>query len=683
MALRREHLPVLIFLVATASVLSALGASAWFVLLDQGWLVVALLAAALGWGAWPAKWLGFVPQGLGRWGCVAVALGLGLLSTITLALGMFGVLTRVAAWGLVAAGWAAGLSAVAPASCRCSTAGTEPGRYTGGQRPPYVIRCAVLLTLAFPVAVMLFGATLPPGVLWEGEARGYDVLEYHLQAPREFFEHGRIEFLPHNVYASFPQQMEMLYLLLMHLAGGPLLGAIPAQLLHATCGILAVLALAAWSPPGYPRWVVVATAGSVPWLAYLGCLAYVELGMVFFAAVAGGIVLDCVGQTPDAEGRRYAPATAAGICAGLAAGCKYTSLVLVVAALGLAWLVTLRGDMRIRVWRLALFGIGALLALSPWLVRNAVFTGNPVYPFGYRWLGGAAWSAAQDAQWAQGHSLPAEKNTVVGRTRVAWDELFAARMFGPLVFVLALAGLGLARDRAAATALLWFALAVIGWAIWTQMPGRFVVPVVVPLAMLGSRGVAALLRRPRGADATSAVVAGVGLGGPTLQRVVAGVVLAGAVLNNMTLGQVWQKHSRWWSGHGVPLSVLPGATEEFAREQPLNRALPPDAVVWLVGEARVFYLLPYVHYAVVFSRDPWLTYAETATPEQTVAWLRTQKVTHVVFCQSEIARLRASYGFSPVVTPAWVESLAAAGLRRLDVPDLAVADVDVYAVTPN
>ncbi len=159
-----------------------------------------------------------------------------------------------------------------------------------------------------------------------------------------------------------------------------------------------------------------------------------------------------------------------------------------------------------------------------------------------------------------------------------------------------------------------------------------------------------------------------------------GVVLVGAVLNNVTLGRLWQAHSRWWSGHGVPLSVLPGATEEFAREQPLNRVLPPDAYVWLIGEARVFYVRPRVHYTVVFNRDPWLAYAETATPEQAVAWLRTQNVTHVVFCWSEITRLRATYGFSPLVTPIWAESLAGAGLRRLEVPELAAADVAVYAV---
>ena len=186
----------------------------------------------------------------------------------------------------------------------------------------------------------LFGATLPPEWLWSGEARGYDALEYHLQAPREYFEAGRIHFLPYNVYASFPQQVETFNLLLMHLAGSPLGGAIPAQLLHLAFGVLTVLALAAWAAPGWPRILVVLVAGAVPWLAYLGCLAYVELAMLFFAALAAGLI----SESYRSEGPfRWQTALTAGLCAGLAGGCKYTALAMVGAALAIAWLLTMRG----------------------------------------------------------------------------------------------------------------------------------------------------------------------------------------------------------------------------------------------------------------------------------------------------------------------------------------------------
>ena len=47
----------------------------------------------------------------------------------------------------------------------------------------------------------------------------FDVCEYHLQAPKEFFQQGRITFLPHNVYANMALGTEMLSLLAMVVAG--------------------------------------------------------------------------------------------------------------------------------------------------------------------------------------------------------------------------------------------------------------------------------------------------------------------------------------------------------------------------------------------------------------------------------------------------------------------------------
>src|SRR5262249_25234403 len=48
------------------------------------------------------------------------------------------------------------------------------------------------LLIAPFVAVTLLGSMLP--------ATDFDVLEYHLEGPKEYYQAGRIEFLPHNVY---------------------------------------------------------------------------------------------------------------------------------------------------------------------------------------------------------------------------------------------------------------------------------------------------------------------------------------------------------------------------------------------------------------------------------------------------------------------------------------------------
>ena len=43
------------------------------------------------------------------------------------------------------------------------------------------------------LSIAAVGALLPPGMLWHpDEPHGYDVVEYHLQIPREWYEAGRI-----------------------------------------------------------------------------------------------------------------------------------------------------------------------------------------------------------------------------------------------------------------------------------------------------------------------------------------------------------------------------------------------------------------------------------------------------------------------------------------------------------
>ena len=50
------------------------------------------------------------------------------------------------------------------------------------------------------------------------------------------------------------------------------------------------------------------------------------------------------------------------------------------------------------------FLIGTVLAVGPWLLKNLVATGNPVYPLAFGLFGGRDWDAASHAKWRAGHS---------------------------------------------------------------------------------------------------------------------------------------------------------------------------------------------------------------------------------------------------------------------------------------
>ena len=635
---------------ATALGITLLAPNAWLVLLTDGVLVLGILAAAAGLGAPIASRL--VPEQSRnlRLFCVAIAIGLGAISTITLTLGVIGILNRLSAILLCGAGLVSGLAWLYRRQ---------------SQEPPHVkpaapaslhtaISIAGACLPAVPLVVMIVAACLPPGVLWRVEAGGYDVLEYHLQAPREYFDAGVIHFLPHNVYASFPQVMEMLYLLLMHLKASPHAAAIPAQLLHASLAVLAVLTIGAALPAGSPRRLGWLIAGVTPWVAMLGALAYVECGMLFFSGVAAMLVMDAVRERRSATVRL---ALTAGALAGLAGGCKYTALAMTVLPLGLAWALCSRNMLSARARNVSVFLIGAALAFSPWAIRNFAFTGNPFYPFAYHVFGGRDWSESQNRQWTRAHQLPEEQRDALSRAKISARELFGSSGgFGPALFILAAIGMWRARTRTTTLLLVWSLGIVAVWIAFTHLPGRFAVPLVIPLALLGGLSLAS----PASRLVRSALITLAG---------------AGALMNDAALVR------RFSNDVGTPTTVrqLVDATQALVDAHPLNH-LPTSSHVLVVGDAAVFYINMPIQYSVVFSRDPWISFAQGgASPAACVEWLRERRFTHVAFAWSEIARLRSTYGFPAIVTPEWAGSLEQAGLSQIDAGGRMY---DVYRVPP-
>src|SRR5256714_7551625 len=178
----------------------------------------------------------------------------------------------------------------------------------------------LLLVPVFSISTVC--AVLPPGLLWRDEPNAYDVTEYHLQVPREWYEAGQIIPLHHNVFSYFPFNVEMHYLLAMHLCGGPWNGMYLAQLMHVSFIALTVLAIYALlverSKPA--AIVACAIAGATPWFSLLAPVAYNEGGLLLFGTLAIGLAL---------RGLRESSATRwmilAGVMAGFACGSKLTA----------------------------------------------------------------------------------------------------------------------------------------------------------------------------------------------------------------------------------------------------------------------------------------------------------------------------------------------------------------------
>jgi len=689
-----------VFLTATVVIVLAESQVALAIALTDGLLAgVILLSAALP-GSALLRCLGKHGFSSAETAILGTGLGVGLLCLLPLGLGLLGRLTA-GGWLLTyGAVLLASLAAHAPAIARWV-------RENPTVQPDPPARAYWLLLVLVPfVALTLLVATAPPGTLWAEEGGGYDVLEYHLGVPKEYLQAGRIRLLAHNVYSNFPFNAEMLYLTAFVLRG-PVAGILPAQMFNAQLALLTVIAAGAagrWlvdcaaapDPPdaGARRKAGIIAAvlmGSCGWLVHLSGVAYAENAMLFFTTLSlaaairawGGTLLGGPGTAAGeaAEGSSVsAPGRAcragrgysllAGVFAGLACGCKYTALPLVAipVLLGLALPLIRRPGSLVRTT--VLFVGGILLTFGPWLFKNAVFCGNPVFPLAAERIGHkpGLWGPDLERRWVEGHRPPPHARDLSGRVRAVISGVILEPRTGIVAWLMAALAAGMAircrkPARSGFPGLVARLAAIVGlqvllWAALTHLAARFAVAVLPPLYLLAAAAAARPGARRRGLDGTAMIAAP-----------------AAAVLSLYSAGRAYYHHTR--------IALVDGSREKVAwfgqvdwfltGQWPgsehlgfINGELPPGARVLMVGDARPLYVQPSCGYCVVFSPNPLADAARRTTePAGLLKWLAEAGWTHVHVDWSEMARLRATYGFWPEIDESLFVRLERAGLKRL------------------
>ncbi|MCP4592300.1 MAG: glycosyltransferase family 39 protein, partial [bacterium] len=396
-------------------------------------------------------------------------------------------------------------------------------------------------------------------------------------------------------------------------------------------------------------------AGGAGYVAYLCGVAFVELGMLFFGMLALAAFIRAIDPArPEGETGRYV--MAAGLLAGLAVGCKYTALVLIALPLGLALVIRYLPNRRRRYRTPLLFTAGVLAAFSPWLVKNAVMTGNPVFPLANAVFRATppGWGMEQSDHFAECHSLAPEDRSASNRLALLWEHVFGDewQRFGPPVFVLALIALvvgGRGHGRIEWYCLVILAVQVAVWLSATHLYARFAVPFLLPLVVLAGRSIeAAWAWRGRG--------------------LLAVVLLVGLGFNLDHLAKLYRQHL-YVDGRKIPLE---GATGFFTNGMGLghehlavvNHELPESARILMLGDAKAFYFRRAVDYHVVFNRHPFVEMLRAgASPAEALQWLRDRAYSHVLVNWPEIKRLRQSrYGFPEEINPELFRRLAPAGL---------------------
>ncbi len=657
--------------------------------LGAGWMPAAYLLGAIGWGVIARPWTRSLPHA----NALNAAVGLALTLTATHALGALGLLNTATAWTITGGGLA--LLVLANRRWKPSLPGLA--------LTPLNRTIAALASVG--VAVMLVAAVSPPGALWDSEFGGYDSLSYHLQLPAEWLEVGRITPLEHNVYSFLPGYYEAAVLHLAHLANAPaltdrglsgLLAGHAAPLMGAHLLAFGLTLLAAWWTGAFAGVLAaragIDTAGSTsaaflagaivlltPWTQVVGSLAYNEPGVLALGA-AGLLAAAVPGLGPV---RR---ATLVALLIGAAAGCKPTAILFLAPGAG----VFMAMSTPARAWAV-MFSVGAavgLLTLAPWLVRNAAFSGNPVFPHANALLTHAHWTPDQSARYAAGHAfdgtlaqrlatliLPAAEPgapAVVrwrGLTNPQWaltplltlialPLLFARRPFRPIAVALTMAlGAGL-----------------LAWYAFTHLQSRFLIP-LLPLMAATVGLIGPTSTRPHEEAEPSSTRPLLPSPPPSLRRSVASFLRRFLPPLALAASAVWSVANLASQRNADPHALLTLGPGVFTGDLPIenlggmvisagvNETAPASEPLLLVGDATPIYLRRPVVYATVWDTHP-LADAMRVRPNEPAAWtaeLHARGLRWALVSFPELDRLAASGWNDPALTPdavaAWTDTL--------------------------
>jgi hypothetical protein len=302
-----------------------------------------------------------------EWISVCAAFGLGLSGFFVLAIGLAGILKPWLLWLLLVLGivffWSDILSWLRDWK---ELFRVELSKFSW-------FSAAFVLFISF---LGLLQALAPP-LKW-------DSLVYHLEMPRQYLAAGQVIYLENNLFVGFPQLAEMNYTWAMALHSGRTAG-----LLGWAIGMLALVGvegLARRLVNPQIAWIAPAVIFSGAHIAQALSWAYVDLWVMLFG------VSMLIALTIYFQNKKKLWLLVAALMVGFALSTKYTAGILLPIGslmLVLNWLNASRRQpnseskktIKALLFDLMIFSVIVFVVFSPWLIKNYVFTKNPIYPF--------------------------------------------------------------------------------------------------------------------------------------------------------------------------------------------------------------------------------------------------------------------------------------------------------------
>lgn len=608
---------------------------------------------------------------------LAAGLGLGILMWLAWSIAALGFLATLSAWLLVAIGSVCCIGFLFLRQRADNNIATSNG-----------LSFSAWLLICPMIGLALVACCCPPGTLWRVEAFGYDVTSYHLQIPKEWMANGQLTGLNHNVYSYLPSLMEGTFLFLGYLMGSVYRAIYLCQLIHFSMAILAALQVAKLAS----KWITPFAANltgalllCVPWTLITGSMAYNEMTAIVMGTTALLILFD------DPIKARWA-SVLTGIMLGLATFAKLTAGPML--ALPLAAMVLFKANTQQdrKTWHVGLLILASALTLSPYFLRNAIQTGNPVFPFATSIFGNGHWTDKDVDRWQGGHHNNADMSTrlkavgwqwlgnqgygaIGGHKRIRLPGAIESQNIAHFEYesgvspwwVLALLGgvgmLFIKSHRKLAIILfgiLFFQL--LFWIFGTHLQARFLIWTLIPGVLLLGIGVGRFDQNVFPRWISRGVLTSL-------------ILLCSSISLNIMLTQTPSKQPLWQFID----SLMP---EEKLADIELGQAiagdhltnhLPAKSKVYFIADAsRMLYVNTDNIYHSAFDASQLGRWFRDANGDQAklIATLKKQGITHLYIHWSELERLHATYGYDADVTQQSLDQLTHQWAKAFEIPNV-------------
>ena len=508
---------------------------------------------------------------------------------------------------------------------------------------------ALVAFVLFALLVAFLLALAPP--------TAWDSLVYHLTGPKLYIEAGGLNHDIDLPYLGFPQAGSMLFLWGEMLAGAEL-----AQLMHLTFVILTLMLMAYLVKEIAPGsgWFSAALILGVPTAAMLASWAYVEW-ITMFGVLASFILIRSsepgISERKDHLFRGYRTLALAGFFAAMAINTKYTAIGALMGLIVVAFIER-------RSWRgLSMFIAAVVVSILPYVLKNLILTGNPIYPF---FLAGKLWDGHRAFWYSRGGTglsfiqmlLAPWEATIFGIEGgvVAGYPPYSATIGPALLAILPLAALRF-KDRNERARRLMRSMAVvcaIGTVVWLgqmafsvlMVQTRLLFPILPMIVILAAAGFDGLAKRGRLSD-----LARLAFGTLIGLMLALGVLEAGAAFVDASPASVML-------GLQTESEYLAERLGEYAYAMAEVNQLPEGSQVRFLWEPRSYYCARHLDCEPDALLDRWwhTWQHETDVAQIAESWFD-EGVSHVLIFHTGSQAVRDE-GFDPLTEETW-DGLAA------------------------